>query len=310
MKISNFFFSAFLITSSLAASSLAASSLAAAKIQVATTTPDLAAIVREVGQNEVDAFSIAKGTQDPHQVEAKPSFMVRLRTADIVFAQGLELETAWIIPLIQGARNRKLLAKNRLVELASELEPIEIPKANTSRADGDVHPGGNPHFQLDPVRLGKAALIIATNLAEIDPSQKDLFLKNAQTFQKMMLDKTKLWQARIKKTGIKEIVTYHKTLSYFCDRFEIQCTIQLEPKPGIPPTASHLISVIEQMKKRKLNLVLIENLYDDSVSAKLKQTLPQVVVTKVPVYVGGEPEILTNEQLLEKLVQVFEQSVH
>ena len=300
MKISNFFFTAILITSS----------FATAKIHVATTTPDLAAIVREVGQNEVDVFSIAKGTQDPHQIEAKPSFMVRLRSADIVFEQGLELETAWIIPLIQGARNPKLLAKDGLVELASDLEPIEIPKANTSRAEGDVHPGGNPHFQLDPIRLGKAALIIANHLSEIDPSQKDLFLKNAQTFQKTMQDKTKLWQVRIKKTGIKEIVTYHKSLSYFCDRFEIQCDIQLEPKPGIPPTASHLISVIEQMKKRKLNLVLIENLYDDSVAAKLKQALPQVVVIKVPVYVGGEPEIVTNEQLLEKLVQSLEQSVH
>ena len=236
--------------------------------------------------------------------------MVRLRSADIVFEQGLELESAWIIPLIQGSRNTKLLAKNGLVELAPELEPIEIPKANTSRAEGDVHPGGNPHFQLDPIRLGKAALIIATHLTEIDPSKKDLFEKNAQAFQKTMQDKTKLWQARIKKTGIKEIVTYHKMLSYFCDRFEIQCTIQLEPKPGIPPTASHLIDVIEQMKKEKLNLVLIENLYEDSIAAKLKQDLPQVVVTKVPVYVGGDPEILTNEQLLEKLVQTFEKSVH
>ena len=236
--------------------------------------------------------------------------MVRLRSTDIVFEQGLELETAWIIPLIQGSRNPKLLAKDGLIELASDLEPIEIPKANTSRAEGDVHPGGNPHFQLDPIRLGKAALLIATHLGELDPSHKDFFQKNAQAFQKTMQEKTKLWQARIKKTGITEIVTYHKTLSYFCDRFEIQCTIQLEPKPGIPPTASHLISVIEQMKKRKLNLVLIENLYEDSVAAKLKQDLPQVVVSKVPVYVGGDSGILTNEQLIEKLVQAFEQTTH
>jgi zinc/manganese transport system substrate-binding protein len=278
---------------------------AVAKLQVATTTPDMASLVREVGQNQVDVFSIAKGTQDPHQIDAKPSFMVKLRNTDLVVEQGLELESAWIVPLIQGSRNSKLLEKNAVLELAGDLGPLEVAKGNVSRAEGDVHPGGNPHFQLDPVRLGEAAELIAKRMAELDPSQKDFFLKNADIFNKHMQEKTKQWQERLKKTGIKEMVTYHKTFTYFCDRFQIKCDVQLEPKPGIPPTASHILSVIDQMKKRNLHLVLIENLYDDSVKSKLEQVAAAKVI-KVPVYVEGEPEIKTNEELIEKLVKNIE----
>ena len=278
-----------------------------AKLQIATTTTDLAAVVKKVGQDQVEVFSIAKGTQDPHQVEAKPSFMIKLRSADLVIAQGLELESAWIIPLIQGARNPKLTAKEGLFELAADLDPIEKPKGDISRAEGDVHPGGNLHFQLDPIRLGKAAQLIAKRLGDIDPNQKDFFLKNAATFQKQMTDKTKLWQERIKKSGVTEIVTYHKTFSYFCDRFEIRCAISLEPKPGIPPTASHILSVIDQMKKRKIKLVFIENLYDDSVGSKLKNDIPNVVVKRIPVSVDGEAGVQTNEELIERIVKAVEE---
>ncbi len=277
-----------------------------AKIHVATTTTDLAAVVKEVGQDKVDIFAIAKGTQDPHQIEAKPSYMMRLRSTDLVIAQGLELESAWIDPLIQGARNPKLTTKGGLFELASELEPIEIPKGNISRAEGDVHPGGNPHFQLDPIRLGKAALLIADKLSEFDPAQKEFFHKNAEKFQKHMEEKTKEWQARIKKTGVTEFVTYHKTFAYFCARFEMDCQLQLEPKPGIPPTASHLMTVIDQMKKRKIRIVLIENLYEDSVGNKIKADIPNAHIERVPVSVGGEPEITTNEQLIERIVKAIE----
>ncbi len=277
------------------------------KIQIATTTADLAAIVRKVGQNEVEVFSIAKGSQDPHQIEAKPSFMVKLRSVDLVFAQGLELEAAWITPLIQGSRNSKLNTKNGLFELAGNLDPIDIPKGQVSRAEGDVHPGGNPHFQLDPVRIGRAAMLIANKLGELDPTHKSQFDKNAANFQDEMAKKAIAWQARIKSTGVSEIVTYHKTFAYFCERFNIKCNIQLEPKPGIPPTASHILSVLEQIKKRKIGLVLIENIYEDSVGQKLRADIPNLKIRTVPVSVEGEKGIDTNEDLIEKIVKSIEE---
>ncbi len=286
---------------------LSFSFLAEAKLQVATTTTDLAALVKVVGADKVDVFAIAKGTEDPHGVAAKPSFMVKLRSTDLVIAQGLELEAAWIQPLIQGARNSKLQAKEGLYEIAGELDPIEIPKGNISRAEGDVHPGGNPHFQLDPVRLGKAAVLIANRLALLSPADKDFFNKNALAFQKKMNDQLKVWKERIKKTGITEAVTYHKTFSYFCDRFEIKCEVQLEPKPGIPPTAGHLISVIDQMKKRNIKLVLIENLYEDTVGKKIKVSVPSAVIQRLPVAVEGESGIVSNQDLIERIVKSIEE---
>lgn len=257
----------------------------------------------------MDVFSIAKGTQDPHQIEAKPSYMVKLRSVDIVIAQGLELETAWLTPLIEGSRNETLIQKNNVLELAPLLDPIDIPKGTISRANGDVHPGGNPHFQLDPIRVGKAAILIAARLSQQNPAQKTFFSDNAKKFNQHMIEKTADWKRRLAKTGIKEVVTYHKYLAYFCSRFDLSCNLQLEPKPGIPPTAGHLLSIISEIKKRNISLVLIENLYLDDVGKKLKQDIPNLKIQKIPVSVEGDVGISTNEQLIEKIVSTIEGSI-
>ncbi len=278
-----------------------------ANLKVVTTTPDLEALVRSVGQDKVEVSSIAKGTQDIHQIEAKPSFMIRLRNADLVVSQGLELETAWLNPLTVGARNPKILAGTAgFLELGPGLDPIEIPKGNISRSQGDVHPGGNPHFQLDPIRMGQAAMMIAEKLSELDPGDKTFYSQQAKLFQNHLQEKTKLWEMRIKKTGLKEIITYHKTFGYFLDRFGVTGVMELEPKPGIPPTAGHLLDVISVIKKRNIKLVLIENYYDNSAGEKLKQEIPGLVVLRVPVSIGGEPDVKSTEELMEKVVAAFE----
>lgn len=281
---------------------------AAAKINVVTTTTDLQALVETVGGDNVTAYAIAKGTQDPHQIEAKPSYMVKMRDADLVLAQGLELESAWIVPLIQGARNPKVaVGSMRFLELADKLEPIEVPVGNVTRAQGDVHPGGNPHFQVDPIRLGKAAVLIAAKLGEIDSANRALFKANAEKFQKHMEERTKEWTKRVAATKFREAVTFHKGLTYFLDRFGMSSPIQLEPRPGIPPTAAHLIEVVELMKKRDIHLVLIENYYDDKAGEKVKEDVPNAKIAVVPISVGGEPGIKDGEQLIERIVKIIEE---
>lgn len=280
---------------------------ASAKLDVVTSTTDLAALVEAVAQNDATVFSIVKGTQDPHQIEAKPSFMVRMRNADIVIAQGLELETAWLKPLIDGARNPKInMSGHGYLELGDKLDPLDVAHGAVSRASGDVHPSGNPHFQVDPIRMGQAAVIIAERMGELDAAHAEAFKKNAEEFQKNLEKKTVDWQARIKKTGIKEFVTYHKSMEYFANRFGLKADIQLEPKPGIPPTLSHLLEVITEIKKRKINLVLIENYFDEAPSEKLKTEVPSLRIVRVPISVLGEPKIKTTEQLIENFVRVFE----
>lgn len=278
-----------------------------AKLTVGATTEDVAAIVMAVAGAEAEVFSVAKGTQDPHQIEAKPSFMVKFRNADLIVAQGLELESAWVVPLIRGARNSKISVGTKgFLELGPSVDPIEVARGSVTRAEGDVHPEGNPHFQLDPIRVGKAAMAVADRLGELDSSHRNLFKANAEKYQKQLEEKTKQWKSRIEKTGIKEFVSYHKTLSYFADRFGLKNTLQLEPKPGIPPTAGHIIDVINEMKKRGIKLVLIENYFDDSIKGKLVGDIPGAKVIKVPVSVGGEPSVKTIEDLIEALVKTVE----
>lgn len=283
-----------------------------AKLNVMATTSDIGALVKVVGGENIDVFSVAKGTQDPHHIEAKPSFMVKFHRANLVVAQGLELENAWLFPLINGSRNPDIrIGTKGYIELGQDLNPLEVPSSTTvSRAEGDVHPGGNPHFQLDPIRMGKAALLVADRLSTLDPSHSTLFIRNAQAFQKKMEKKTAEWQKRISKTGIKEIVTHHKSLTYFCSRFNLKCNLQLEPKPGIPPTARHLISIIDTMKAKHLHVILIENYFDDDSVDKIKSAIPNIFAKKVPISVGGESDIKTLTELYERLVSTFEQANH
>lgn len=279
------------------------------KIKIVTTTQDLAALAQSVAGDLAEVDSLGKGTQDPHQIEAKPSFIMKLRNADLILIQGLELESAWVEQLIVGSRNPKIAkGSSGYLELAPSLDPIEIPHGKISRAEGDIHPGGNPHFQLDPIRMGKAAVLIAQRLGDLRPESKEAFRKNAEQLNQTFQEKTKAWAQRLKATGITEVVTYHKTFAYFFDRFQIRNRFFIEPKPGIPPTTKHLQELIENMKKENIQLVLIENYFSLDGLEKIKSQIPGVRGQKVAVSVGGSPGLDTNEKVIEALVQVFEAS--
>lgn len=280
---------------------------AEAKLNVVATIPDLAGLARAVGGEAVSVESIAKGTQDPHFIEAKPSYMVKVSKADLIVAVGLDLEAGWVALLQQGARNPKVnKGEKGFLEIGPLLDPLEVAKGKVTRAEGDVHPSGNPHFWLDPIRLGKAAVLLAGRLGEIDPSHKELFAKNAAEFSARMEAKTLEWKTRVEKSGVKKAVTYHPTLSYFFARFGISCPIYLEPKPGIPPTSGHLINVISVMKKEKVQLLMVENFFDESVTKKITGEVPGSRAVAVPVMVGGEEKITSSEELIERLVAAVE----
>jgi zinc/manganese transport system substrate-binding protein len=281
--------------------------LAEAKLNVVASIPDLAAVAREVGGDDANVESIAKGTQDPHFIEAKPSYMVKVSKADLLITVGLELEVGWIPSLVRGARNPRVAnGQKGFLELGSEMDPLEVPKGKISRAEGDVHPDGNPHFYLDPIRLGKAAGLIAGRLGELDPAHATDFTKRAKAFADRMKTKTEAWRKRIEKSGVKKIVTYHKTLTYFFDRFGIENPAILEPKPGIPPTSGHIIEVIQLMKQQKVPLILVENFFDSTVTNKIIPEVPGARAATVPVDVEGEPGVKSNDDLFEQLVKSVE----
>lgn len=277
-----------------------------AKLNVVTTLTDLAAITREIGGDDINVEAIAKGTQDPHFIEAKPSFMVKVSQADLLISMGLGLEVGWLPSIIRGARNPKVTTGAGILELGSSIQPIEVPSGSLTRAEGDVHPEGNPHAWLDPIRVGTMGEKIAERLSQLDEPHRKNYEDRAKKLKERMAEKTKSWKSRIDKTGVKQVVSYHKTMNYFFDRFGIQVPIELEPKPGIPPTSNHIIAVIQTVKEKKLPLIMIENFYDYTVVNRIKQDVPSVRIVPVPVSVEGEPNIKTLDDLFEKLVQTIE----
>lgn len=276
---------------------------AQAKLSVIATTTDLKALVGEIGGDLIEVQSIAKGTQDPHFIEAKPSYMTKTSKADLIIAVGLDLEVGWLPSIVRGSRNPKLNPGNPgYLEIGPLIDPLEVPSGKMTRAEGDVHPFGNPHFMLDPIRMGTSAIKTAERLGQLDTAHQALYMEKAKALQTRLVEKTKGWQARIAKSGVKKIVTYHKTLTYFFDRFKIENPAILEPKPGIPPTSGHILDVIQIIKAQKVPLIMVENYFDPTVTNRIKEAIPEIRSSTVPVAVDGAPGIKTLDDLYENLV--------
>ncbi|MGK5088431.1 metal ABC transporter substrate-binding protein [Bdellovibrionota bacterium FG-2] len=278
-----------------------------AKLSVLTSTTDLRALVAAVGGEKISVESIAKGTQDPHFIEAKPSFMLKANRADLLVSVGLDLEVGWLPSVIQGARNPNITQGQKgYLEVGPLVKPLELPIGAITRAEGDVHPLGNPHVTLDPIRDGEIAFAMAERLGALDPENAALYFSNAKAFQVRMVERTKAWQKRLEKVTIKKVITYHKTLTYFLDRFGIQNVAILEPKPGIPPTSGHVMEVIGEIKAKKVPLILVENYFDPTVTQKIKQEVPTVRTETVPVAVDGAPGMESLENVFENLIKMIE----
>jgi zinc/manganese transport system substrate-binding protein len=288
---------------------LIVSPLANAKLKVVASTADVGALVKEVGGSDIDIDAIAKGTQDPHAIEPKPSYMLKMNGADLVVANGLSLEVGWLPSLIAGSRNPKIhVGTPGYLDLGLSADPIDIPQGGISRAGGDVHPDGNPHFTLDPLRTGKLAGVIAERLGQLDPAHKADFEKRAVAFKKEMDDKIKSWQQRLDKSGIKKVVTYHPSLNYFLARFHIAGAGFLEPKPGIPPTASHILEVIALVKTQKIPLILVDNFYDPKIADRIVQEAPGTKIKTIGIAVGSAPNLNRLPDVTEEIVKAFEEA--
>ncbi len=278
-----------------------------AKVKVVTTTADIASLVREVGNDLVEVHAIAKGSQDPHFIEAKPSYMVRLRDADLLLSNGLSLEVGWLPSLIRGARNPKITPGSPgHLELGSLIDPIDLPQGKLTRALGDVHPEGNPHFMLDPIIMGQLAIQIAKKLSEIDSANKDKFEKNGKKFQASLVKKLSEWQERIAKSGVKKVITYHPSMNYFLKRFNLTAVSHLEAKPGIPPSAQHILHVIDVMKKENVKIILVDNFFDTKIAERIKKEVAGSQIKSVGISVDSEPYLKTLPDVTEHLVRAIE----
>ncbi len=230
----------------------------AAKLRVVATTPDLAAIAREIGGSAVEVTALAKPTEDPHYVDAKPSHIVTLNRADVLIEGGAELEFGWLPPLLESARNAKIAAGARGRIVASQrIRMVEVPRS-FDRSRGDVHSLGNPHFLIDPVNAKIIAGHIADQFAQVDPASAALYRRNNAAFNARIDAKLAQWQGQLQPFRGAKIVTYHKDFVYFADRFGLQVVETLEPKPGIAPSPAHIARVIGAMKAARSRVILVQ----------------------------------------------------
>lgn len=230
----------------------------AGKLNVVATTPDLAALAREIGGIAVAVKALAKPTEDPHYVDAKPSHIVTLNRADVLIEGGAELEIGWLPPLLESSRNAKIAigAPGRIVA-SHGVRMLEIP-ATFDRSMGDVHPYGNPHFLLDPLNVKLIVAQIAGHFAQVDPKSAGLYKANLARFNAALDVKLAEWQKQLTPYRGAKIVTYHKDFVYLAERFKLEVVETLEPKPGIAPSPAHLAKVISTMKATGARVILVQ----------------------------------------------------
>src|SRR3989441_6688176 len=260
------------------------------KLNVVTTTEDLASIAREVGGDRIAVEAIARGYQDPHFVEAKPSFILKLQKADLLIAVGRELEIGWLPPLIQQSRNGKIQpGAAGYLDASLGATILEIPTGNITRAMGDVHPLGNPHYWLDPENGKRIAKEIADKLSELRPNDRAYFEQQFTSFATRLDAAEKRWLAQMAPYKGTKMVTYHRSFPNFAERFGLDIVGYVEPKPGIPPTPQHTLDLINQMKKANVRLVLVEPYFDLKTPNSIgRATGAEVLV--MPPSVGGVKE--------------------
>ncbi len=268
-----------------------ASTSAFAAINVVTSTEDLAAIVKEVGGDKVTVESIAKGYQDPHFVEAKPSFILKLNRADLLVVVGRELEIGWLPPLITQSRNSKIQPGSAgYLDASLTAKILEIPTGQITRAMGDIHPQGNPHYWLDPDNGLRAAKAVQDKLTELSKPDAAYFAQRFGDFERRLNEATKRWKATMAPyKGIK-VVTYHRSWPNFVDAFGLDVIGYVEPKPGVPPSPAHTLDLETEMKRQNVKIIMVEPYFDlKTPNAIARDTGAKVLV--MPPSVGGVKEV-------------------
>ncbi len=272
---------------------------AQSKLNVVATTQDLASLTEEVGGDRVSVEAIARGYQDPHFVEAKPSFILKLYRSDLLVLVGRELEIGWLPPLIQQSRNPRIqVGAKGYLDASLHAKILDIPTGQITRAMGDVHPQGNPHYWLDPENGHLIARDILAKLIELRPGDRTYFEGRFADFEKRLTEAEKRWEELMTLYRGIDLVTYHRSFPNFTDRFGLDIVGYVEPRPGIPPTPSHTLDLINEMKRLQVKLILVEPYFD----LKTPDAIARATGAKVLVFppsVGGVKDVTHYIQLFD-----------
>jgi zinc/manganese transport system substrate-binding protein len=275
---------------------------AARKLRVVATTNDLKWAVEQIGGKNVEVVALMHPLQNPHTVQPRPSFIVQLNRADLLIRIGLDYEETWLPPLVEESRNPKIRRGGvGDVDASIGIPLLEIPQGRVTREQGEVHIFGNPHYWLDPENMKIIARNIAEGLKRVDPSNADEYDGNLKRLERLMddlLDETLKLAAPLRG---EKFVAYHTTWSYLANRYGFRIIGYLEPKPGIPPSASHLADLIVRMRQEKVKVILKEPFYENRIPNMVAQRTGAKVVEICPT-VGGEPDTETYPKLLRHIL--------
>jgi zinc/manganese transport system substrate-binding protein len=287
---------------------LIASATLRAELNVVASLPDFASIAEEIGGKEVQVTTIARGSEDPHFVDARPSFVRILNKADLLIESGAELEAGWLPTLITAGRNAKIQAGGKgHLALARYVKLLDVPTGPVDRSMGDVHPTGNPHFWLDP-RNGKIiAQRIAEKLRELDPKNAAVYDKNLAAFTAKLDEKWTEWQNKLEPLRKTKVITYHKSYEYFAAAFGLEVVAQLEPKPGIEPSATHVAHLVQQAKDAGVKMVIIEPYRPRRSAEQLSSAIGAGLVV-LPEKTGAVPEAKDYFSLFDSIVKRLTES--
>jgi len=262
-----------------------------AAIKVVTTVEDLATLTREVGGDKVEVEALARGYQDPHFVEAKPSFILKLHSADLLVLVGRDLEIGWLPPLIQQSRNKTVQeGADGYLDASLTARILDVPTGQITRAMGDVHPLGNPHYWLDPENGRRMAAAIRDKLSAMNPDGAAYFASRYDDFDKRLAAAEKRWDALTAPYKGLKVVTYHRSWPNFAERFGLEVVGYVEPRPGIPPSPGHTLELIATMKQLGVKILLVEPYFDLKTPQSIARNTGASVLV-MPPSVGGEKEI-------------------
>lgn len=272
-------------------------------LNVVATLPDFASMAELVGGKNVTVTALAKGSEDAHFVDARPSFIPILNKADLLLEGGADLEVGWLPPLVQNARNSRILGDSSgHVIMSRGIRLLDVPSAPVSRAQGDVHPLGNPHYWLDPENGKIMAATIAGAFKRLDNANAAAYDANVLHFNKTLDEKLKQWTAQLEPYRGTKLLTYHKSFDYFAERFGFQIVGQLEPKPGIEPSPTHINALIPKAKNEGVQLVLIETFRPRRTPAHVAEAIGAKLLI-VPASVGGNEKVKDYFGLFDYLVE-------
>ncbi|MCK5004534.1 MAG: zinc ABC transporter substrate-binding protein [Candidatus Aminicenantes bacterium] len=277
-------------------------SIVDAKLRVVVSYNYIADIVKKIGGEEVVVTPLSKGYKDPHYITPRPSFIAKMRKADLLIINGGQLEIGWIPPILKKANNPRINPGNKgFLDLFSFIEGIDIPK-EISRAHGDVHPDGNPHFHLDPENILIVSKVIRDKLIDLNLSNKDIFTKRYKEFSEMWKKKIADWEMSLEKFSGKNVVQYHKNFDYFLKRFNLEQLGTLEPVPGIPPSTKHILEMIEIINNKGAEFI-IHDVYHMKKPSRFVNRKTGVKLVVLPHDVGSVDEAIDIVSLFDEIVR-------